>query len=187
MIGLGFNNYSRFSREIHGRDTYAWCVYVEADAELINKIEMVEYTLHPTFRNPVQEITDKQHCFALQSEGWGTFEIEIRVFFEDGSEQDEVYMLKLETDDWPKGPMLDTSLDDDAKRLYSVLLDGRLDWRKISTVARNSFLSMTRANEILRELASNGYVRKAYFRSIEDEELWGATFRVGKLPMIGQR
>jgi hypothetical protein len=183
MKKVRFNNYSRFSRETGGYDIYAWCVFLDETAEIVNNIQMIEYTLHPTFRNPVREVTDKEHRFALQSEGWGTFKIDIRVFFEDGTEQDEGYLLRLEADDWPKGDKLNTFKSGDVEKVYRVLVDAKGDWRKASTITRATELSTARVTSILDDLASSGFARKAYFRSIENEDLWGATSRVGLLPI----
>jgi hypothetical protein len=185
MTKLRFSNYSRFSREVRSTKVYSWCVFLNEGPELLNKIQMIEYTLHPTFPTPVREIIDKEHCFALQSEGWGTFTINIRVLFKGGEEKDEVYMLRLEADDWPKGPVLNKYDSDEIKGVYGALLDSKWDWRKISTIERATELSAARIIEILHELTSSGFVRKAYFRSIENEELWGVTSRVAKLPVIG--
>lgn len=191
MSKLKFNNYSRFSRKSRGKnlftDIYAWCVFLEGDAELMNRIEMVEYTLHPTFPRPVREITDKEHCFALQSEGWGTFKIDIRVFFDNGFEQNESYLLRLEDDDWPKGPALERFSNKDAQLVYRILLDPKWEWRKTSTIVELAKLTTDKVLAVLKNLASDGYVRESNFRSIENEELWGATSRVGILPTVTLR
>jgi transcription initiation factor IIF auxiliary subunit len=182
MRKLNFSNYSRFTRQSRGTDVYSWCVFLNAPLGVINGIRTVEYTLHPTFPNPVREITDADHAFALQSEGWGTFSIEIRVFYNDGHEDELEYALKLKRDDWPKGPKLQDFESDKMKLVYSALFDPKWEWRKLSTIAKIASLAPDQAQTILERLASGHFVRKAYFRSIDDQELWGATCKVGKLP-----
>lgn len=187
MTTIAFNNYSRFSRRRQDNDIYSWCVYVKGDTKLMNSIEMIEYTLHPTFPNPVREIVDREHCFALQSEGWGTFKIEIRTFFVDGREVDSNYLLRLEADDWPKGPIFQTNNDPNAALVYATILDSSLDWRKESTLLKWANITPSDALDALQRLSAGGYIRKAYFRSIDGENLWGATSRVGKLPTADAR
>src|SRR5215216_5304556 len=106
MSKLIFNNYSRHVRTTQDYEIFAWCVFLEGDRNLINSIRMVEYVLHPTFPNPVREISDRTHCFVLQSEAWGTFDIDISVFFENGRIEQTDYRVKLEENDWPKGPKM---------------------------------------------------------------------------------
>jgi hypothetical protein len=62
------------------------------------------------------------------------------------------------------------------------LFDPKWEWRKLSTIARIAGISSAIADEALERLAREEFVRKAYFRSIDNEELWGATSKVGKLP-----
>jgi len=57
-------------------------VIVDADSEnLLDKIERVIYHLHPTYRNPVRESTDRGRYFLLNTEGWGEFNIFADVYF----------------------------------------------------------------------------------------------------------
>jgi transcription initiation factor IIF auxiliary subunit len=103
MSKLIFNNYSRYIRTTQDHKIFALCVFLQGDETLMNSIRMVEYVLHPTFPNPVREITDREHCFVLQTEAWGIFNMQITVYFEDGRREDVDYRVKLEQDDWPKG------------------------------------------------------------------------------------
>lgn len=184
MKKLQFANYSRLFRQSRGTDVYSWCVFLKATEEVVKTIEMVEYTLHPTFPSPVREITDAAHSFALQSEGWGVFGIDIRVFFRDGQEQELVYALKLEEDDWPKGPMAENFDDQRTKAVYESLFDPKWEWewRKLSTIAQVANVSAADASAALEKLDSKRFARKAYFRSIDNQELWGATCKIGVLP-----
>jgi len=79
-----------------GEGRWEWTVYIVAPPEAIDKIKCVEYTLHPTFLNPVRQVCqpgDTQHPFGLAANGWGTFVVSIRVFFVDGRTTELKHML----------------------------------------------------------------------------------------------
>ena len=71
-----------------GSGTYKWNVYIVADESILNSIKYVEYTLHPSFPNPIRKIYDKGSTpgkgFFIHSSGWGTFIIRVNVVFKDG-------------------------------------------------------------------------------------------------------
>jgi hypothetical protein len=82
----------------NGDDWWAWTVFVTAPDETLNQIKCVRYTLHPTFPEPVTKVCKKgsdRQAFALSSEGWGTFRINIRVYFRNGKYQDFTHDLKF--------------------------------------------------------------------------------------------
>lgn len=58
---------------------------LEAEPATLAQVRCVEYTLHPTFPNPIQVVCNPQKNFALTASGWGTFEVKLRVLFKDGS------------------------------------------------------------------------------------------------------
>jgi hypothetical protein len=177
-----FASYSRYVGKKRNADYYAWCLYLDATLEKLREIRQVEYTLHPTFPDPVRSVSEPEHCFALQSEGWGDFEVYMRVFSVDGDLTRLVYPLELKRDNWPRGTRL-TGFDDEAtRRVYEGLLEEEWEWRKLSTLARYGDISLGETGAILGRLADKRAVRKAYFLSLEGEELWGATHRVGLLP-----
>jgi transcription initiation factor IIF auxiliary subunit len=61
-----------------GGGRWAWSVFVDADAETLRQIECVEYTLHPTFPNPVRRVCNQSKTgFALSTNGWGTFRLAV--------------------------------------------------------------------------------------------------------------
>lgn len=81
-----------------GNDRWTWTVFIKGSPQALNNIECVEYTLHPTFPNPVQRVCslgDQQYPFALSATGWGTFQIRIRVFMKDGGHQDLAHYLRF--------------------------------------------------------------------------------------------
>lgn len=78
-----------------GNNRWDWTVYISADQETLNQISCVEYTLHPTFPNPVRTSCDRGRHFALSSNGWGVFEIQVRVLYQDQSERKLTHMLEF--------------------------------------------------------------------------------------------
>ncbi len=74
---------------------WAWTVYIEAGSETLSNIQCVEYTLDPSFSDPIQRVCNPANGFALQSEGWGEFNIKVRVMFRDGTEGYLTHRLDL--------------------------------------------------------------------------------------------
>jgi len=77
---------------------WRWTVFLRGPDEVLEQIQCVEYTLHPTFPDPVQEVCDRgegPHAFVLTATGWGTFQIKIRVFVKDGHVQELTHQLEF--------------------------------------------------------------------------------------------
>jgi transcription initiation factor IIF auxiliary subunit len=95
MPALAVSNTSRAV----GDGRYDWTVFVFGTRVTSDEVKCVEYTLHPTFPNPIRRVcvrgSDIQHAFPLSSNGWGEFTIAVRVFFRDGTQQRLSYPLKL--------------------------------------------------------------------------------------------
>lgn len=92
---IKFNNIARDVGLRHGQDWYEWIIYVDEKEEILEKINSVEYLLHPSFPNPLRKRTNKENNFALESSGWGEFYVKITVFFKNGSRLDTSYYLDL--------------------------------------------------------------------------------------------
>src|SRR5260370_4622720 len=77
------NNTAKYSS---GR--YTWTVFLLADESILKNVDYVEYTLHPSFPNPVQYVKERgtKCAFPLTSSSWGEFEVKVKVAFKDGSE-----------------------------------------------------------------------------------------------------
>jgi hypothetical protein len=78
------------------KERWRWSAFIEADSATLGMIDGVEYTLHPTFPNPVQKVCkmgSPTQAFATHATGWGTFKINIRVFFRDGATRALVHQL----------------------------------------------------------------------------------------------
>jgi transcription initiation factor IIF auxiliary subunit len=79
-------------------DWWNWTVFIQGPDDVLDQVKCVEYTLHPTFLNPVRDVCERGTgpAFALSANGWGTFQIRIRVFLKDGRVQELTHKLKLE-------------------------------------------------------------------------------------------
>lgn len=77
---------------------WSWTVFVEGSNEALDRIRCVEYTLHPTFPDPVRRVCRRRagpHAFALSSTGWGTFEVGLRLLLTDGSTEELRHRLRF--------------------------------------------------------------------------------------------
>ncbi len=78
-----------------GKDWYHWKIALQSkDSQ--KTVEAVEYILHPTFPDRIQNRTSPKDGFALESSGWGEFDIIANVRFTDGDEQTSIVPLQLE-------------------------------------------------------------------------------------------
>ena len=183
---LKFSNYSMWTEKKYEDDWYEWCVFVDENSDVINSIKSIEYTLHPSFPDPVRSIEDKSSKFALFSSGWGGFSIKVRINYESGSSSTTSYFLRLERDNWPRKQAPKNFADNETKLVFQALLHERHRWRKIDTVVKNSNLARDTVLGILGDLQEKDLVRKARFLSIDGKEMWGATAVVGVSPRINQ-
>lgn len=81
-----------------GDKRWDWTVFIDPRSGDLARIKCVEYTLHRTFPDPVRivcEMGSIDRPFALRSNGWGTFEIKIRVLMKDGSIRDTSHQLSF--------------------------------------------------------------------------------------------
>lgn len=109
-----------------GERRWAWTIFITASPEALNKIRCVVYTLHETFPNPVRQIcqrgTDPQKAFPLAAEGWGTFEVLVKVIFKDGKTQELKHTLKFAT------PRVDKSFPIKVDNTATELANGWWEW-----------------------------------------------------------
>lgn len=64
-----------------------WTVFIMGSEEDMDRVQCVEYTLHPSFPDPVRTVCERGkglHAFPLSTNGWGTFRIQIRVLLKEG-------------------------------------------------------------------------------------------------------
>lgn len=74
------------SDKYEGEDWWSWAVWIEGSDEALDKVDCVEWTLHPTFPNPVRRIYDRTTKFRLETAGWGVFQIVAQVNMKDGKQ-----------------------------------------------------------------------------------------------------
>ena len=98
MIRL--DNYAKSVGKRGDLEYYAWKLFVDESEEILDQIESVEYTLHPTFPWSRQLRDNRDERFALQTAGWGEFTIVARVKFKDGHSESTHYWLDL-SKPWP--------------------------------------------------------------------------------------
>jgi transcription initiation factor IIF auxiliary subunit len=83
------------SENYQGDDWWKWSVWVEGKDEDLDRIDYVEWTLHPTFPDPIRQSRDRGQKFRLETGGWGTFQIRARVQLKDGSNVRLSHYLRL--------------------------------------------------------------------------------------------
>jgi transcription initiation factor IIF auxiliary subunit len=77
-----------------GAGRWDWTISVDADSDTLRQIECVEYTLHPTFPDPVRKVCHQPETkFALSSSGWGTFKVKVRILYKNGRVEDIEHQL----------------------------------------------------------------------------------------------
>ena len=71
-----------------GKDHYNVKIYLDAKPNTLASIKMVEYVLHPSFRNRRRVSSDPENHFAIGIWTWGMFDIKVTVHFQDGKTQE---------------------------------------------------------------------------------------------------
>lgn len=61
------------------RPMYAFHVVVQATDEVLDRIESVRYSLHPSYPNPIQVVTDRKSRFKLKELAWGESSVRAEV------------------------------------------------------------------------------------------------------------
>jgi len=79
-----------------GNNRWDWQVWLSGPDDELDRIDHVTYTLHPSFSNPVREISSRADGFKLKSSGWGEFKIFLEVVSKDGSSEILSHALQLE-------------------------------------------------------------------------------------------
>lgn len=92
------------SEEYKGSDWWKWAVWVEGTDAALDQIEHVEWTLHPTFPNPIRKVDDRSQKFKIETGGWGTFPIQALVLTKDGKSFRLRHNLSLFYPDGAKTP-----------------------------------------------------------------------------------
>ena len=80
----------------HDEGWWDWSVWLDGPSDELDAVQDVVYILHPTFPNPVYEISDRNTNFRLDARGWGEFNIQIQVHLKDGAEIKLDHWLELD-------------------------------------------------------------------------------------------
>ncbi len=94
------NNFARTIQPVKGTPYFQWKLFVDEPPEKLKGIRRVIYTLHPTFPNPTRISERAEDQFAVESAGWGEFNVLVTVEFQDGREEIFEYPLDL-AKPWP--------------------------------------------------------------------------------------
>jgi len=79
-----------------GDGWWAWEIWLDGPDATLDQVDAVVYTLHPTFPNPRQRVTDRASRFGLQSGAWGEFMIYAEISFRDGKTVPLRHWLRLQ-------------------------------------------------------------------------------------------
>ncbi|HRW10265.1 MAG TPA: hypothetical protein P5121_34415 [Caldilineaceae bacterium] len=90
--------------QAQGSGWWRWSVWLDGAPEALNQVNTVDYILHPTFREPVQQVTNRNSNFRLDASGWGEFLIRANVHLHDGSTQRLEQWLHLDADEQGAAP-----------------------------------------------------------------------------------
>jgi hypothetical protein len=92
--GNDWQNFSRAGRSMDpdqqdgssaDESWWEWSIWVDGPESELDQIEYVEYTLDPSFPNPVRKLRNRSQKFRLSTGGWGTFTIYAKAVAFDGS------------------------------------------------------------------------------------------------------
>lgn len=79
-----------------GREHYHIGVWLEGPDEELNRVQKVDYLLHPTFRKRERTSADHDNNFSITFWTWGMFPIQATITFKDGSTEQRSYYLSYE-------------------------------------------------------------------------------------------
>src|SRR6266478_1613774 len=67
------------------KEYYRLLIFLDADTpERLDDVAAVTYRLHPSFRDPVRQVSDRQSSFEIRTAGWGEFNMTAEVSFKGG-------------------------------------------------------------------------------------------------------
>lgn len=75
------------SLDKNGNEYYRLRLWMDADeTEILDQVASVTYHLHPTFREPIRTVSDRESNFMLLTAAWGQFNMYAEVKFKSGRE-----------------------------------------------------------------------------------------------------
>ena len=103
-MALSLKNTSRYLERSGDTHWWEWTAYIEAETPSeLDEVDFVEYRLHPSFKNPICWITDREGGFPLTRRGWGRFTLYAKVNFRDKERPSQLLRHYLEFEDRPRG------------------------------------------------------------------------------------
>src|SRR6185369_12353366 len=146
----------RQSSEYVRQNWWNWSVWIEAPANVLSKIEYVNYKLHSTFTDPVRHQTNSQQKFLLKSAGWGEFTINAEIKPKDGNAFTKRHWLTLEyPQSAPAIKSASTSIKKAKPRSSVFVSAGLSDLRMSNALAqalRKSGVEVSKADELSPDL-----------------------------------
>ncbi len=77
--------YQKKDKEFH-KKMYVIQVILQANKEVLDRVEYVRYSLHPSYPNKIQTKTDREKKFELKELAWGEFNLRAEVKIKDQEE-----------------------------------------------------------------------------------------------------
>jgi hypothetical protein len=81
---------------------WQWQAFIVGAPLELDSIDHVEYTLHESFREPIQLVykrgVESNRGFVLNASGWGTFVLKAKVFYRNGKKIDLEHQLNFSND-----------------------------------------------------------------------------------------
>ena len=87
------------SEKTEDNEWWEWAVWLEGPDRDLDAIDFVEWTLHPSFPDPIRKTSDRAHNFRLDTGGWGVFQILARLQLKDGRQLKLSHFLQLKRTD----------------------------------------------------------------------------------------
>jgi|GEM_PF-3158163 len=94
--GIKIHQYSKYVGVRNNSQWWNWGVYLAADRATLSNINCVTYYLHPTFKPSSYRTCNNSNNFRMDSNGWGEFNINIKVENKDGSSKFLSHYLTLD-------------------------------------------------------------------------------------------
>jgi TIR domain/YEATS family len=115
-----------------GNDFWSWSVKLEGSPVELEGVKEVVWYLHPSFSPPMVKTRDRSTNFALETTGWGTFELEATLALHSGVDLHLRHQLELFYPDDNAKPKKATRKTSPTKRVAS---------KKQSLTKKSIFLS----------------------------------------------
>lgn len=80
----------------NGREHFHVGLWIEGSATELDSVDHVEYTLHPSFKQPVRTSSNRANKFSITIWTWGMFMIDVAIYLHNGSVEQIQYYLSYE-------------------------------------------------------------------------------------------